>query len=138
MKHFVNSKDIYIDINYKSTPKGYHQVISFISFCHELNTYLPVFIVPMTHKSKITYINIFKSIISIIKENKLSFQNNHMTFICDFDKSLRVAIKKIFPKCRIIGNFFHYFKNIWIKAKKFGLCKSNNICYTKIILFSLY
>ena len=138
MKHFINSTDIYIDINYKSAPKGYYQIISLISYCKELKTYLPVFIVPMTHKSKISYYNIFKSIISIIKQNKLSFStNNNLVFICDFEKCLREVIKKVFPNCTIYGNFFHYYKNIWTKAKKFNLCKANNIIYTKNIIFAL-
>ena len=138
MKHFINSKDIYIDINYKSAPKGYHQIISFISYCHELKTYLPVFIVPMTHKSRISYYNIFKSIKSIIKQNKLTITNsNNLNFICDFEKSLREVIKKVFPNSTIYGNFFHFYKNIWLKAKKFNLCKNENIIYTKKILFAL-
>ena len=55
----------------------------------------------------------------------------------DFEKSLQNAVKNNFPNAIINGCYFHYVKLLWEKAKKLGLCKKNDIKYTKIVIFLL-
>ena len=137
LKHFCESNEIFIDNNYKICPKGYYQVMTIISFSVESQRYLPVFFIPMSHKSKMCYKYIFKSIKNIIKDNGLNFDDNGKIIMCDFDYNLRIELKKNFTKCKIKGCYFHFVKKLWIKAKKLGLCQKNKIQYTDIIIFAM-
>ena len=137
IKFFSNSTEIYIDINYKICPSGYYQILNIISYNEEIKKYLPVFSIPMTFKSKLLYINIFRTIIKILNNNTFSLKKDKIIFIAEFERSLREAIKEIFPNSIIKGNYFHYVKKIWKKAKKFGLCSKDRMKYTKPIIMSL-
>ena len=136
LKHFIKSKEIYIDINYKVIPKNYLQILTILSYNEETKKSLPVFTIPMTYKSKYEYLSIFDSIFSILKENNLCFNNKNLVFNCDFANSLIKVIKKVFTNCKIKGSYFHFLKNIWKKAKRLGLCKRCIVESTKKIIFS--
>ena len=138
VKYFVNSTEIYTDINYKICPNGYYQILNIISYNKDIKKYLPVFTIPMTFKSKLAYINIFRTIIKIIKNNRLSFEQNNIIFICEFERDIRDAIKEVFPNNVIKGNYFHYIKKLWKKAKKCGLCLKDRMKYTKPIILALF
>ena len=47
--------------------------------------------------------------------------------MCDFELNLRKSIKNNFEKCTLKGCYFHYVKNLWMKAKKIGLTKKKYI-----------
>ena len=55
----------------------------------------------------------------------------------DFEKSLQNAIHKNFEGVKISGCYFHYFKILREKAKRFGLCTKADIKVSKILLFIL-
>ena len=55
----------------------------------------------------------------------------------DFEKGARKAIKKVFPKCKLLGCYFHYTKALWNKAKKQGLFKKEIFKDTYTLIFSL-
>ena len=59
LKHFCESNEIYIDNNYKICPKGYYQVMTILSYSPNTKRHLPVFFVPMSHKSKMSYKYVF-------------------------------------------------------------------------------
>jgi len=48
------------------------------------------------------------------------------SMMCDFEKSLRKAIKKIFPNSNIYGCYYHYCKAVWGKMKNHGLTGKKN------------
>ena len=81
IKHFVASSEIYIDCNYKICPKGYYQIMTILSYNHELKNLIPAFIIPMSHKSKNIYSYIFNTILSILFDNKLQFNEKGEKFI---------------------------------------------------------
>ena len=137
LKHFCESNEIYIDNNYKICPKGYYQVMTILSYSPITKRHLPVFFIPMSHKSKMSYKYVFKSIKNIIKDNGLIFDENGKIIICEFDYSLRIELKKSFNKAKIKGCFFHFIKILWIKTKRLGLCKKNIMKYTDIIIFAM-
>ena len=137
LKHFCESNEIYIDNNYKICPKGYYQVMTILSYSPNTKRHLPVFFIPMSHKSKMSYKYVFKSIKNIIKDNGLIFDENGKIIICEFDYSLRIELKKSFNKAKIKGCFFHFIKILWIKTKRLGLCKKNIMKYTDIIIFAM-
>ena len=137
LKHFTESSIIYIDNNYKICPKGYYQLLTIISYSPEAQRHLPVFFIPMSHKSKICYKYVMKSILNIIKDNNLSFEDNNKIIICEFDYSLRILLKQTFPKSKLKGCYFHFIKKLWIKAKRLGLCQKNYIQYTDIVIFAM-
>ena len=137
LKHFIKSKEIFIDINYKVVPKGYQQLLTILSYNGDVKQTLPVFIIPMTHKSKLSYNSIFESIFSILDDNALVMNTQNLKFMCDCQKSLYDAIKESFPKCEINGNYYFYLKSLWIKAKRFGLCQRTVVESTKKMIFAM-
>lgn len=137
LNHFIKSKEIYIDINYKIVPKGYQQILVILSYDPDIKQSLPIFIIPMSYKSKLSYASIFESIKSILDDNDLKMNNKNLKFICDCQKSLYDAINEIFPDSKIIGNYYFYLKNLWIKAKRFGLCQRSVVESTKKLVFAM-
>ena len=137
LRHFIKSREIFIDINYKIVPKGYQQILTILSYNEIVNQTLPVFIIPMTHKSKLSYNSIFESIFSILDDNVLYMDTHNLKFICDCQKSLYDAIKETFPKCEIKGNYYFYIKSLWVKAKRFGLCQRSVVESTKKMIFAM-
>ena len=65
IKHFAVSTEIYIDCNYKVVPKGYHQILSILSYNDTLKMILPNFVIPMLNQK----IYIFKSVLSMLYNN---------------------------------------------------------------------
>jgi len=80
----------------------------------------------MNNKSENLYDDIFEHLESILNINTREKIEN-ITNIIDFEKSELNAIKKIFPKIRLICCWSHFKNNIVKKAKKKGLYKGN-IC----------
>ena len=128
--------EIYIDATFKFSPKGYYQTLNIISLNKKSNFHLPVFFIPMTNKSYISY----RMVITVIKEiminHNLHFINENIMIMADFEYGLRKAIKEIFPKFSLKGCYFHYIKNLWTKAKKFGLCRKKYIKNTRLVIFA--
>lgn len=137
LKHFIGSKEIYIDINYKTVPKGYQQLLTILSYNAEIKQSIPIFIIPMSFKSKLSYISIFESIFSILDDNDLTMDIKNLIFMCDCQKCLYDAIKEMFPDAVIHGNYYFYLKNLWIKAKRFGLCQRSVVESTKKMIFAM-
>ena len=110
--------EIYIDTTFKYSPKGFYQKLNIISLNKTTNFHLPVFFIPMSNKSYISYRLIFTAIKEIMRNHKLGFINENIIIMADFEYGLRKAIKEIFPNFSLKGCYFHYIKNIWAKAKK--------------------
>ena len=137
IKYFVKSTEIFFDINYKICPKGYHQILNIISYNNQTKKFLPAFTIPMTFKSKLSYINIFRALLKLIKNNNFEFKKDKIVFICEFERDLKESIKEIFPNSIIKGNYFQYLKKLWKKAKKCCLCLKDRMKYTKPLMMAL-
>ena len=59
MQKFIQSKKIYIGRNYKVCPNGDKKTITIIAYDQMNNAHIPTFVVPMSHKSKLLYGEIF-------------------------------------------------------------------------------
>jgi len=137
IRHFAGANEIYIDCNYKVVPKGYYQILTILSYNYETKTILPNFIIPMSHKSKNIYYYIFKSVWAMLYDNDLPFTDKNLKIYCEFEYSMRKAVRSIFPNAEIKGTYYYYIKRLWIKAKKLGICHKNYIEYSLPIIFAL-
>lgn len=137
IKHFCNSTELYIDCNYKIAPKGYYQILTIMAYNPELKLIVPDFIIPMSHKSKNIYSYIFNTVVSILYDNNMKFNDKGVKIYCEFEYTMRKELKKIFPNCELRGTYYHYIKRLWVKAKKMGLCTKNFMEYTHQVVFAL-
>ena len=137
MEKFILSKKIYIDINYKVCPNEYKQTLTLIAYDENNKAHIPSFVIPMSFKSKLLYDEIFQSVLNVLKDNGYIFDTKNKIFVCDFDDKLRETIINYFPGCVFKGCFFHYMKNIWKKAKIFGLLNKNIVENTKKMMQGL-
>ena len=71
----------------------------------------------------------FKKILSILsQENTKEF--NLITYSIDFEQALIDTLKSILPDKRTVGCYYLYCRNIYTKAKKFGMLNNNeNVDY---------
>lgn len=136
IKHFSGSNELFIDCNYKICPKGYYQILTIMSYNPELKSVIPAFIIPMSHKSKNIYSYIFNTILSILSDNHIKY-NDKVKIYCEFEYIMRKELKKIFPHVSLRGTYYHYIKRLWIKAKKMGLIHKNLMEHSHQIIFAL-
>jgi len=79
----------------------------------------------MTNQTEKSYTELFtvlSSDLQKLNENIFLRKNDNVwsSVMCDFEKSLRSALKENFPNTNIYGCYFHYAKAIWAKLKKCG------------------
>ena len=120
-------KQLLIDGTFKSCPRGYYQIINIAGFYEDINSIIPIFMIPTTGKSFYLYNKIFEDVKKIINDNGIKLENIPTRIIIDFEKSLQKSIKINFPKAITDGCYFHFVKLIWNKAKKLGLCKKDEL-----------
>ena len=125
----------FIDGTFKSCPKEFYQVLNIAGFFPNLNSIVPLFMLPCTGKSELLYNEIFIELKRIYILTGHKIENTPKYIMIDFEKSLQNSIKKNFENKLINGCFFHFFKLLWNKAKSFGLCTKNKIKNTKILVF---
>ena len=126
---------VLVDGTFKSAPKTFYQILNISGFYPDINSIIPIFMIPMSGKSEYLYNSIFKDIKNIITDYGFDLQKLPNKFMADFEKPLQNAIKKNFPRAIIDGCFFHYVKLLWAKSKKIGLCKIKKLKKTKLVLF---
>ena len=71
----------------------------------------------------------------ILLDNKIDINKITDEYMLDFEPALQNSIKKTFQGCKISGCYFHYVKNLWEKAKRFGLCTKREMKITNILIF---
>ena len=125
----------FIDGTFKSCPKEFYQVLNIAGFFPNLNSIVPLFMIPCTGKSELLYNEIFIELKRIYNLTGHKIENTPKYIMIDFEKSLQNSIKKNFENKLINGCFFHFVKLLWNKAKSFGLCTKNKIKNTKILVF---
>ena len=137
IKIFITSNQLYIDATFKITPKAFYQTLIIIAKDPTTKLNIPCFYVPMSGKNYELYDRIFKSILKIIKNENIEYNTKNKIIMCDFELNLRKALINNFQNCTLKGCYFHYIKNLWMKAKKIGLSRKKYIKKTKIIIFAL-
>ena len=54
---------------------------------------------------------------------KIDVDFKKISIMTDFEKGVRKALKEVFDGTPLYGCYFHFIKNLWEKAKQFGLFK---------------
>jgi hypothetical protein len=137
MNLLTKTNQLLIDGTFKFCPRGYYQIINIAGYYSEIDSIIPIFMIPSTGKSFFLYNSIFGDVKKILFDNEIDIKKIPKRIIIDFEKGLQKAIKQNFPDSTIDGCYFHYVKLLWGKAKKFGMCKKNELSTTKILLFVL-
>ena len=139
IKHFIGSDKIFIDLNFKVCPKSFLQLMTIFGYNSTNKKFMPCFFIPMSHSTFILYDYVFKTILDLIDDYDLNFDDKNKNIILqtDIESNLINAFKNNFGNTKCFGAYFNYVKKIWKKAKKCGLFKKDVIDFTKNILFGL-
>lgn len=137
IKKIDECEKLYMDGTFHCSPKNYYQLFNIIWREKKTGILLPLIFILMTSKSFFLYQDIFENIKTLLSNNNISIDFKKVFIMMDFEKGARKAIKKVFPKCKLLGCYFHYTKALWNKAKKQGLFKKEIFKDTYTLIFSL-
>ena len=88
----------------------------------------------MTHKSFLCYDFAFTNLQIICQEIGVKLEPSYI--MCDFESSMRKAIKKCFPNAITVGCYFHYCKALWNFFASNDLTSKDLLCVSiKLITF---
>ena len=128
---------VFIDGTFKSSPRGFYQVINIAGFYPEINEIIPIFMISTTSKSEYLYEQIFNHIKKIYLDTGHNIDDIPKNIMIDFESRLLKVVKANFQNFKINGCYFHFVKLLWASAKKFGLYQKEKLKVTKILLFIL-
>ena len=137
MNMLTKCSQILVDGTFKSCPNSYYQIIHIAGFFPDINSIIPIFMIPLSGKNLYLYNCVFEDVKKILVDNGININKIPNRIITDFEKGLLKSIKTNFPKSIIDGCYFHFVKLLWSKAKQFGLCKKKNLKFSKILIFLL-
>lgn len=75
----------------------------------------PVFYCLMTRKTSVAYLSVFE----YIEQN--IFKLNHTIFMTDYEDGMRLAVRKYWPKVKILGCWFHLKRAVNRRCRKIGM-----------------
>ena len=133
LKWASNCDDFFLDATFKSASKNWIQLFNIWGYIRKHNEYVPIANILMSHKSYELYNKIFKEILYLFDSFNIEVNFEEKTFMSDYEKSLRAAIKNN----KIRGCYFHYAKCIYKKCKDLNLFKKSAKNNTIIIAFFL-
>ena len=128
-------KYLFIDSTFRSSPKGYYQILNIIGNIKEKNLNIPILSVIMKTKKENSYYNIFETFKIMLNELKINVNFSEIYIMTDFEIGLRKAISKSFPEATLLGCYFHFVKNIFSKFKHLGLLNKKYFLKSYKILF---
>ena len=112
---------LYVDGTFRTAPKPYQQ---FFTMHGKLNGFVvPLVFVLMTGKSSYQYRRVFQH----VKQQVLHVTGHPLApckIVCDFEKSLHIAVQFEFPTVRLLGCHFHFGQSLWRKIQQIGLATS--------------
>ena len=123
LKFYENISELFIDGTFKVSPKNWFQLLNIFGYDKQKNFYMPLSYIIMNSKTEENYNKVFSELVSLIKSNTSRKNFNDIKIMCDFEVSLRKAIKQNFEGCLLDGCYFHYAKSIWKKIRKLKLFK---------------
>ena len=137
-----NSDDFFIDGTFKSSPKSYYQLLNIFGYIIKRDFYLPIANIVLSNKSYELYEKVFKVFLHFYEMYNIDINFSEKSIMCDYEKSLRAAIKNNFDKIKLRGSYFHFAKAIYKKCKYYNLFtkqkKRNNFFSIYIKNISLY
>ena len=90
----------FVDGTFKTSPKLFKQVLNFMA--EYKGKVVPVFHCTLTSKSRALYIAVLEHLVQKFPQFK------PQTIMSDFEASLTLALREIFPRVRIAGCRFHF------------------------------
>ena len=114
---------LYIDGTFRSAPSPFKQFVT-------IHGYLKGFVVPlvfvlMSGKMSVQY----RRVLQHVKQRVFQKTGRHLApnqIICDFEKSLHVAIQFEFPQARTVSCYYHFCQSLWRRVEQVGLARSYN------------
>lgn len=74
-----------IDGTFKSCPRGYYQIINIAGYYEEINSIIPIFMIPTTGKSFYLYDSILNDVKKIMKDNQIESNSFPNRVLIDFE-----------------------------------------------------
>ena len=131
----MNAKYIFIDATFKSAPPHFKQILHIIAIDTRTNLAVLVSTCFMQSKDSGMYQSILEDLKVKVSESGGILEPH--TVLCDFEKSIHIAIKSKLPKSKILGCYFHLLKSWWKKASKLGLRTKSKLATTKDMMMKL-
>ena len=136
IKKLRNAKHWYIDCTFV-VPPTFKQMLVIMYRDDYTGIRYPGLFGLINNKKKEGYLNLFKKIKDIITlENTKEL--SLLTYSVDYEIGLLETCQNLFEKKRGVGCYYHYCKNLYNKAKKLGLMKTEFHDETKIMLEYFY
>lgn len=121
MKICGDFDDFFIDGIFNSSPIGYYQLLNIFRFLKKRDFYLSIANIVSFNKSYELYEKVFKEFLHFFEMYNIDINFSEKSIMCDYEKSLRVAIKNNFYKIKLRGCYFHFAKAIYKKCKDYNL-----------------
>ena len=121
MKISGDCDDFFIDGTFKSSPKGYYQLLNIFGYIRKRDFYLSIANIALSNKAYELYEKVFKEFFHFYEMYNIHINFSEKSIMCDYEKSLRAAIKNNFDKIKLRGCYFHFAKAIYKKCKAYNL-----------------
>jgi hypothetical protein len=123
LKSLQQADSLYVDGTFRTAPSPYKQ---FMTIHGKVNGFVvPLVFVLLTGKTAVQYRRVFQH----VKQQVLNVTHqpfNPQKVVCDFEKSLQIALQFEFPRTRLLGCHFHFGQSLWRKVQQVGLAASYN------------
>ena len=110
---------LYMDGTFEYCTKIFVQLFSIHVFTN--NMYVPVVFCLLKDKKKTTYIQMFRLLVE--KCNLLGYTLKPDKIVIDFEVSIHISVKEVWPDVKLIGCRFHLAQAWWRKIQHLGLTK---------------
>ena len=84
MNMLKKCKQIHIDGIFKSCPRSFYQILNITAFYEQINSNIPIFMIPLTGKSEYLYNKVFEDVINLLSENEMDIDELLKYIMCDF------------------------------------------------------
>jgi hypothetical protein len=111
----------YLDGTFRTAPLPYKQFLT-------IQGYLNGFVVPMVFvllPGKLSVL--YRRVLQHIKQRIWQITGSQVApnkIVCDFEKSLHIAIQFEFPRTKIMGCYYHFCQSLWRRVQGVGLAGS--------------
>ena len=93
MNLLTKTNQILIDNTFKSCPRGYYQIINIERYYLDIDSIIPVFMIPSTGKTFFLYNAILEEFKKILINNEIVIKKIPKRIIIYFEKVLQKAVK---------------------------------------------
>jgi len=137
-----NKQQWFLDCTFKIASQGFKQLLNIIVYNPKFKLYYPACYILLSHKTEEIYYMALECLKQIT--SSLNIELKPSVVMTDFEKALRNALSKSFPKAKLSGCYFHFTKCLWEKCSKLGLRTKDFkqksrllISFSKLLLIAL-